>query len=557
MADSLHDAIESTHAYLEGQHTSVDDMQFKCIMASQARSVRAKIENFMGGVSKDHAGALLEVVRNGPWTPLQINSLSQALDLAVTHYDRAGLQVDRKCQSCDTIELFWSDQMWSHTLEDSKPRTVRIASIVAFVVAMDLTNPDPKCKQRIVAMMGLGDEWIRDNPTNAKVVLGELTDALKQARPPLCSLARPHLVEYPKDPAAACIAIEGFAFRVYGHKSEPTAQPPYTSTDIDDLCRKTVLRWTNKSVRMDAPRSAASASGACLPLARPPAQNMQHRAPFNVDLGALDMSNPQHVQHAQMQQMQQAAMTNMMNMNMMMMGGGFMPPGMFGGGGMAPFGGGSMPPAMFGGGFGMGGFPGGGGAHGGGGACGGGCFPGAGAACGALGGHQRPPVDKHTGRYRGAAALQDGAVGGGPSDAPHDQESTDAPEGDGEGEELDNLEQALAKNALPIAKAKPKPAPKDTATTKVIGKARPKPKPAAVKGAAAALKRPAAAAAEKGGIPYWGFEESRFQIMCRTGNKGAGQSHAIKYEVAGGKAEAVKLANAWVAKKKTELGIKK
>jgi hypothetical protein len=45
--------------------------------------------------------------------------------------------------------------------------------------------------------------------------------------------------------------------------------------------------------------------------------------------------------------------------------------------------------------------------------------------------------------------------------------------------------------------------------------------------------------------------------MCRTGILGAGQSHAIKYEVAGGKAHAVTLANQWVAKKKEELGFKK
>jgi hypothetical protein len=38
--------------------------------------------------------------------------------------------------------------------------------------------------------------------------------------------------------------------------------------------------------------------------------------------------------------------------------------------------------------------------------------------------------------------------------------------------------------------------------------------------------------------------------MCRTGKGGPGSSHGIKYEVAGGKAAAVKLAKAWVAKKK-------
>jgi hypothetical protein len=68
------------------------------------------------------------------------------------------------------------------------------------------------------------------------------------------------------------------------------------------------------------------------------------------------------------------------------------------------------------------------------------------------------------------------------------------------------------------------------------------------------IKRPASAAT---GVPHWGPEDSRFQIMCRTGIEGAGQSHAIKYEIAGGKANAIKLANQWVAKKTKELGIKK
>jgi hypothetical protein len=562
MGESLDDTIESTHIYLEEQRNNVDDMQFKCIMASQVRSVRAKIENFMGGVSKDDAGALLEVVRNGPWTGVQINSLSQALDRAVTHHDKAAIHLsDRKPQSCDNVELFWSDQMWSHTLEDAKPRLTRIASIVAFLMSMDLTNPDPKCKQRIVAMLGLGDEWIRSNPTNAKIVLSELTDALKKARPPLSSTTRPHLTIYPKDPASACIAIDGFGFRVYGHDSEPTAMPPYTTADIDDLCRKTVLRWTNKSVRMDAPGAAV-----CLPFARQPAPNMHASAPFNVNVSTPNMSNQQHMSNPQhMQQMHQAAMANMMQMQMMMMGGGFMQPGMFGGD-MPQFGCGSMPPGMFGGGCGMGGGTG-WGAGGGGGACAGGCFPGAGAAVGALSGHQRPPaIDVHSGRYRGAAALQNGTVSDGPKDAPPDQDAADAPDAGAQGDELESLEQALA-NSEHVAKAKPKATaapkakaepkvkaePKSKVAAKVKAAARPKPQPAAGKGAAGVLKRPAAG----GGVPHWGFEESRSQIMCRTGVIGVGQNHAIKYEIVGGKAAAIKLADTWVANKKKELGIKK
>ena len=63
------------------------------------------------------------------------------------------------------------------------------------------------------------------------------------------------------------------------------------------------------------------------------------------------------------------------------------------------------------------------------------------------------------------------------------------------------------------------------------------------------IKKPAAKKTEG---PHWGYAESRKQIMCRTGKAGPGQSHAIKYEVVGGKAAAVKLADAWVKLKKKE-----
>jgi hypothetical protein len=115
----------------------------------------------------------------------------------------------------------------------------------------------------------------------------------------------------------------------------------------------------------------------------------------------------------------------------------------------------------------------------------------------------------------------------------------------------------LAKDKAKKATAKAKAKADSPAVAAPKGKTKTKP---LAKAAAAkpAIKRPAAAAAAAAPIvPYWGYENSRHQIMCRTGILGAGQSHAIKYEVAGGKAHAVTLANQWVAKKKKELGFKK
>ena len=67
------------------------------------------------------------------------------------------------------------------------------------------------------------------------------------------------------------------------------------------------------------------------------------------------------------------------------------------------------------------------------------------------------------------------------------------------------------------------------------------------RGCRGVLKKPAAA---KG--PSWGYEDSRGQILCRTGTTGPGSSYAIKYEVVGGKANAKKIAETWVQNKLKE-----
>ena len=69
---------------------------------------------------------------------------------------------------------------------------------------------------------------------------------------------------------------------------------------------------------------------------------------------------------------------------------------------------------------------------------------------------------------------------------------------------------------------------------------------------ASVMKRPAA----KEKAPHWGHENSRQQVMCRTGIAGEGQSHAIKWAVVGGKKQAEALADKWVAAEKKKRGIK-
>ena len=352
----LNQTIESVHSYLNEQMHTVDDPQFKCILAAQSRGLKNTIDN-SDGVGRDDAAALVELIRSGPWAGIKINMLSTAIDKAVSRNDRSPIK-DRKPQNVDNIEVFFTDALWEQALDVSKARTVRMTEIVSFLIRMDFTNPDPKVKQRIVAILSLTDGWIRDNQTNAKVALGELTDVLNKHRPPKGASPRAHLVDYPVGPTEACDAIDGFADRVYGRSDGPSSNPPYSCTDIDDVVRNSVLRWSNKQVRDDAPKhgapilpttSHAQYWGHAQPMTRPTT------APTVAVDGMHDAANPQmQMVHGmmQMQQMHQQQMMAMMGGGMMgggMMMGGCMPmPGMmpmFGGGygAASGYGGGAMP----------------------------------------------------------------------------------------------------------------------------------------------------------------------------------------------------------------------
>ena len=84
-----------------------------------------------------------------------------------------------------------------------------------------------------------------------------LTDVLNKHRPPKGTSQRAHLVDYPLGPAEACDAIDAFTDRVYGRNDGPSSSPPHSCKDIDDVVRNSVLRWSNKQVRDDAPKHGA------------------------------------------------------------------------------------------------------------------------------------------------------------------------------------------------------------------------------------------------------------------------------------------------------------
>ena len=156
--------LHETHAYVESQ----SGPNVEIVRASQARTMQARIESFEGGASKEEATSLMEIIRDGPWSSIQINNLQHAISKAVTRKESAETKVaERKPQT------LWSDTLWALTLENKKPRLNRLHGSCKCLMAMDLTNPDPKMKQRIVAMLALGDAWICATQTNAKVVLDE------------------------------------------------------------------------------------------------------------------------------------------------------------------------------------------------------------------------------------------------------------------------------------------------------------------------------------------------------------------------------------------------
>ena len=61
----------------------------------------------------------------------------------------------------------------------------------------------------------------------------------------------------------------------------------------------------------------------------------------------------------------------------------------------------------------------------------------------------------------------------------------------------------------------------------------------------------------EGARPHFGVESTRSQIMCRTGLKGPGQTHAIKFGGTSGrpKAKALAEAAAWVKAERKRFGI--
>jgi hypothetical protein len=545
----LQSAFDNAHAYLAEQASSLSESDYKVVMASQARSLKTKVEQHDEGLTTADAANLLELLRGGPWTGMQVSVISKGLDTAVTRYQRMSIvRGKRDPQSCDNPEVFFSNEMWERMLTTTQPRSRRIAEMANIIISMDLTHPNVACKQRLVAILALGDDWIQASADNAKQCLDELTETLRKARPPLSGATRPHMIDFPKTPADAVMAIEGFAERVYSGDNVPSEDPPYNTADIDTLSRGVAKRWTHKSVRASAPRPG-------LPAASSGEQQLAVRAPMLLHLNrppaATDPLQEMQQQHMQMMQCMQATMAGFGQMfeRMGCMQGG-MPTG--GGGGVGGGGGGVGGPSLF-----------------------------SGARS-----QFRTGLQKHAGR---GALLNGGAGDGSTPDGAADEENAAAGEGgtakrhrknrddddaeypnedeageeaEAEADELATLETLLtnkAKTAVApkakakaAAKSKTTPNPKPKAKTKSAAKSMAK-AAAAPTGVLPIMKKPAAKSSN--GTPFWCYEESRQQVLCRTGQRGTGQSLAIKYAVAGSKAAAVKLANAWVAKKKGELGI--
>ena len=526
---TIGELIATTHEYLAGQQEAAAPERFSLMQASQCRSLKLQLESWVGGCTKDAATMHLASIRDGPWRPIHINQFSEAFDVAAHHASSPKLP-DRKPQHCDNPENFWTDELWDITLDKSATRIKRLGAVAEFLMSIGLTNPDPATKQRIVSMLALGDEWIASDPANAKVVYGELGTALDRVRPPRAAMSRPHLRDFPNTPSDACAAIDGFADRVYGESGHASNSPPKTAADIDKIQRDHALRWTKKSVRDAAPATAATVRRATTV---PPLElNMQQSSGAGRSIPkiqfAQDMQLPQGMQGMQ-GMMQLAMMASQMSMLQMMNGDGMQ---MMGGGGMQGAGNAGAH------GMGMGGM--------GGMQCGMGGF--AGGGCGATGGgyHQGArgamnALTAHRGRGpRAATATQDGAEGAGGAnmnDRPEEEQSEDGALPEGPADELETLEAALCMK---------RPASAGPRAMKAMK---------AMKAAGEAVRKHHNQ--HHNGEPHWGPEDSRGQIMCRTGLPGPNQSMAIKYAAVGGKAAAIKFAEKWVADQKRKKSMAK
>ena len=333
--------VDRAHEYLQTQVPLLGSQRHAVFLAAQCRALIGKIQNVEAPITRDEATPLMASIQGGPWSGMQISGLSNAVDAAITRTDRTRHPENRQPQVCHYPEVFWTDAMWEKTL--NSPRHKRIAEVVEFLIAMDLTHPDPKCKQRLVAMMGLNDSWISDNPTNAKSTMADLGECLKKARPPAAS-ARPHIVNFPHDAAAACEVIEDFAERVYpGADNGPSLEPLYSSQDIDIALQGAVLRWSHRNVRDSAPRDRqgiqCGGGGSAVELRKGKTMHINTRGQGDGTAASMQQMQQQYWQ--QMQQMQQMQMQMAMTMPFGMPGMGM--PGGMPGMGMPGMGMGMMP----------------------------------------------------------------------------------------------------------------------------------------------------------------------------------------------------------------------
>ena len=177
--------VERMHDYIVQQGEVLDAASYNVVLASSARSTKAQIDQIRCGLSTEDATTLMDRLRAGPWTPVQINAFGKSVHAASERFNQvAEVKEDRKPQACDHPEIFLSDRHWESILDPAKPRQRRMHDLGQILMSMDLSNPNPACKQRCVAMLSLGDSWIQQSPTNAKVALDEFTVALQKIRPP-------------------------------------------------------------------------------------------------------------------------------------------------------------------------------------------------------------------------------------------------------------------------------------------------------------------------------------------------------------------------------------
>jgi hypothetical protein len=242
------EAVAFVNDYLHEQSNVLRAPSFKVVQAGQIRSLIKRLAT-CDSISVADAPAIVQEINKGNWDDNHKEMLGAAVDKLVTVGQAATSHVPtRKAQKCDCIENYLTDTDFSNILDTARTRGQRYEACGNILTRIKMPCPDPRVKQRLIAIMSSHDEWMQ-NPINAKTALDALTAQIKDLRVPSTrSGAHEHVVCFDDDPANMEAHIPGYMESVYSGEA-PSVEPPITTEGINEILAGRCLRKTHKSVR--------------------------------------------------------------------------------------------------------------------------------------------------------------------------------------------------------------------------------------------------------------------------------------------------------------------